>query len=113
MCTQVPIDITGTASQHTLVQLLGKNQVISPCGQCTGIVGRRVLRHPDLLAILGSKGGGRLHILQGQMAVEVTCHDVNLLAALLVLHQRVDIVLSKAQGLTADQTYTLIGLTIQ
>ena len=47
------------------------------------------------------------------MAVEVACNDVNLLAARLVLHQWVGIVLGEAQGLATDEFDVGIGLAVE
>ena len=47
------------------------------------------------------------------MTVEMASHDVYLLAALLVLHQRVGIVLGEAQRLAADKLDVGIGLAVE
>ena len=73
----------------------------------------RVLRHPNLLAVLLRELGRILHILQWRMSVEVTCHDVDLLAAFLVFHQRVGVVLGEAQALAADQLDAWIGFSVE
>ena len=84
-----------------------------PRRQLASIVGHGVLRHPYFLAILEGKHGCFLHILEGSMAIEVASNDVDLLAALLVLHERVGIVLGEAQRLAADKPYAGIGLTVE
>ena len=47
------------------------------------------------------------------MAIEVTCNDIDLLATCRVLHERIGIVLGKAQRLTADQFYTRELLAVE
>ena len=114
MCAHVPIDISCAAAQHALVELLGKDELLVPVGQAVAdVVGHRVLGHPHLLAVFGGEDGRLVHVDEGRMAVEVACHDINLIAARSVVHQRVGIVLGKAQALATDQLHAVVGLAVE
>ena len=72
-----------------------------------------MLRHPNLLAILGSKDGSTLHVPQWWVSVEVTRDDVNLLTRHRIVHQHIGILGVEAQGFGTNETHTLVGFPVK
>ena len=113
MRAHVPIYISCATSQHTLVQLLGKNQVVVPIGHVVNVIRDRVFRHPDFLSIGKCLISNRLDVLKRQMTVDVSSKDINLLTTGLVIQQGIEIVFPESQRLCTDNPNTRKLLAVE